>query len=176
LLACGQMSSLSFVQMILDWSGRNGFGWGGRCRACKKAWKKDFKTNTGYFSSLDLVQIFEWIFYQFAHPATTFPSFLGCQSRVSKHKNRKKLTLLKKINFPLITCRSPESAARSPPPFPRHCKQANQSVNFFYRKPMSRNTTYSQFWNCMQRNSCRNVIQSNIVYLNPLGIIRGLIN
>ena len=35
----------------------------------------NFKANTGAVSILDLIPAFEQSFYQFAHSATTFPSF-----------------------------------------------------------------------------------------------------
>jgi len=68
------MSSLFFVQTTFDQDGENGFVWRGRCKdwgaiapQVSVSKKNYFKTNTGYFSALDLTQIFELTFHQFAH-------------------------------------------------------------------------------------------------------------
>jgi len=72
------MSSLSFVLRPFDWHGGNGYVWRAKCKdwgaigtQVSVSKKPDFKTNTGYFSKLDLTQSFEKAFHQFAHSKAT---------------------------------------------------------------------------------------------------------
>jgi len=74
-------SFLSFPQTTYDWGGGNGFGRGGKWRNWGTIFPKHVKKvlisiqKEAYFSTRDLSQTFEKIFYQFAHSTTTFPGF-----------------------------------------------------------------------------------------------------
>jgi len=87
------MSSLALVQRTFDWggmalAGEEGVGAGDNSPPNKYVKKVLISRQTlGHLSTLDVVQTFESTFYQLSHCTNTFPSFLGYQSRVSKHKN-----------------------------------------------------------------------------------------
>ena len=113
------MSLLSFVQKSFDWGGGKWFwpeegGGTGEEFPPSEYVKKVLilRQKEAYFSTLDLSQTFEQNLYQCAH--STFPSFLGYQSRTSKHKNwRVKIILMIKLNQQLP---APQSAAWVPDP------------------------------------------------------------
>jgi len=79
-------------------SGKKGEGLGNNClpvTVLKKA--MILRITLRYFSKLDLTQIFDKTFYQFAHSTTTFLAFssLAFQSRASKGINLNELEILK---------------------------------------------------------------------------------
>ena len=117
MLVCSRILSLSFVQRPFHWDGGNGLS-GEKCvgtgekllpsKCVKEAMIS--RITLRYLSTLDLTQIFEKTFHEFAQSTTTFLFFLGLPSNLGLSKTKRKriitfkastidLKIIKSYNF-----------------------------------------------------------------------------